>query len=85
MGAVSVEPVAINCPWCGESVRPVAAQQFNVLRLSDGGPPLYYGERWQSTPTGYKADDFSYLQPLSFDEHGVVQRLKFVDSFELAI
>ena len=70
-------------PWCGESVRPVKAQQFNVLQL--GGQHVYYGERWQSTPTGYKADDFSYLQPLSFDEHGVVQRLKFADSFELAI
>jgi hypothetical protein len=48
----------------GESVRPVAAQQFNVLQL--GGEYLYYGERWQSTPSGLKADDFSYrIWPIS--------------------
>lgn len=63
------ETSRLNYAGVGESVRPVAAQQFNVLQL--GGQHLYYGERWQSTPSGMKADDFSYLlwieQKLSFD------------------
>jgi hypothetical protein len=76
-------PTLCKLPYCGESTRPVAAQQFNVLRLGDRH--LYYGERWQSTPTGLKADDFSYLEPLRFDGNGVVQRLNFTDSFALPL
>ena len=70
-------------PYCSESVRPVAAQQFNVLQL--GGRQLYWGERWQSTPTGLKSDDFSYMEPLSFDANGVMQRLNFTQQFELSL
>jgi hypothetical protein len=68
-------------PYCGETIRPVAAQQFNVLAL--GGHFLYYGERWQSTPSGLKSEDFSYLEPLRFDAKGVMQRMHFNDSFKL--
>jgi hypothetical protein len=75
--------LACKLPYCGESVRPVAAQQFNVLSL--GGEVLYYGERWQSTPSGLKSEDFSYLEILRFDEKGVVQRLNFTDSFVLPL
>jgi hypothetical protein len=46
-GAVGA-PTICKLPYCGESVRPVAAQQFNVLRL--GGELLYYGPRG-SRPT----------------------------------
>ena len=49
------------------------------------GAPLYFGERWQSTPTGLKSDDFSYLEPLRFDADGVVQRMRFTDAFELPL
>jgi len=76
-------PTLCKLPYCGESVRPVAAQQFNVLQL--GGRHVYYGERWQSTPTGLKAHDFSYMEPLRFDSDGVVQRLSFADSFTLPL
>ena len=72
---------ALHC--LSDAVRPVAAQQFNVLRL--GGEHLYWGERWQSTPTGLKADDFSYMEPLRFDADGVMQRMKFTPSFELSL
>ena len=70
-------------PWCSESVRPVAAQQFNVLAL--GGEFLYWGERWQSTLSGLKSEDFSYMEPLRFDEKGLMQRMKFTDMFKLAL
>jgi len=76
-------PHMCKLPYCGESARPVAAQQFNVLSL--GGEPLYYGERWQSTPTGLKSDDFTYMQPLQFDAEGVMQRMSFVDSFNVTL
>ena len=42
----------------GESVRPVAAQQFNVLHL--GGEHLYYGERWREN-LAQGPHQFSYL------------------------
>lgn len=76
-------PTMCKLPYCGESIRPVAAQQFNVLSL--GGHVLYYGERWQSTLSGLKAEDFSYLEPLRFDAEGVMQRMKFTDNFELPL
>jgi hypothetical protein len=82
-GATSQVPTVCKLPYCGESLRPVAAQQFNVLSL--GGKHLYYGERWQSTPTGFKADDFSYMEPLRFDANGVAQRMEFTDNFELLL
>jgi hypothetical protein len=76
---------ALMCklPWCSESVRPVAAQQFNALAL--GGEFLYWGERWQSTLSGLKSEDFSYMEPLRFDEKGIMQRMKFTDTFELTL
>ena len=76
---------ALMCklPWCSESTRPVAAQQFNALAL--GGEVLYWGERWQSTPSGLKSEDFSYMEPLRFDEKGVMQRMRFTDTFELSL
>ena len=75
--------LACKLPYCGESVRPVAAQQFNVLTL--GGSVLYWGERWQSTLSGLKSEDFSYMEVLRFDDKGMVQRLNFTDSFELPL
>jgi len=74
-------PTMCKLPYCGESLRPVAAQQFGVLSL--GGQHLYYGERWQSSLTGLKSDDFSYLAPLHFDSEGVMQRMSFTSSFTL--
>lgn len=49
-----------------------------------GGAHIYYGERWQSTATGYKTDDFSYLSPLRFNNEGLMQRMSFIDDFELS-
>jgi hypothetical protein len=84
-GSSSPHLMATMCklPYCGESVRPVAAQQFNVLSL--GGEHLYYGERWQSTLSGLKAEDFSYMEPLRFDNFGVMKRMNFTDRFELPL
>ena len=64
-GALKNGALMCKLPWCGESVRPVAAQMFNVLAL--GGEPVYYGERWQSTTSGLKSEDFSYMQVRKLD------------------
>jgi hypothetical protein len=82
-GMAQNQALMCKLPWCGESVRPVAAQQFNALAL--GGEHLYYGERWQSTPSGLKSEDFSYLGPLQFTADGVAKRLEFTDSFSLPL
>lgn len=67
----------------------IPAQQFNVitLRNESGGVPaiLYYGERFRSAASGRKGEDFAYLAPLEFDDAGRVQRMRFVDAFELVI
>ena len=46
---------------------------------------LYWGECWQSTLSGLKSEDFSYMEPLRFDEKGIMQRMKFMDTFELTL
>ena len=83
-------PEAVMCrePYCGESHREVPAQQFNVVQLQDRSGEvvsMYYGERWQSTPDGLKAHDFSYLEPLRFAPDGVMMPLDFASSFDLAL
>ena len=82
-GMAQNQALMCKLPWCGESVRPVAAQQFNALAL--GGEHLYYGARWQSTLSGLKSEDFSYLEILRFNKEGVMQRLNFTNEFELAL
>ena len=67
----------------------VPAQQFAVATLANasGGAPalLYIGERFRSSPWGLKNSDFSYWAPLGFDADGAVQRMSFVDSYELVL
>ena len=56
-----------------------------VQRAGSSGVFLYWGECWQSTLSGLKSEDFSYMEPLRFDEKGIMQRMKFMDTFELTL
>ena len=76
-------------PWCGESVRPVAAQQFNILTVdpASGGEAsvLYYGERSRSAPDGLKSHIYSAWVPLSFGADGAVLPMTYPASFEVEL
>jgi len=63
----------------------IPAQQFGVvsLRTSKGPSFLYYGERFRSSPDGIKARDFQAWIPLEFDGNGNIQKMQWLDQFQL--
>lgn len=65
-------------PVVPESRFHVQAQMFGVstLHVAGGGTVhMYTGERYQTGDDGQFASGYSYWQPLTYDENGVVQRL----------
>lgn len=67
----------------------VVAQQFQVFAIDlEGGEQalVYFGERWGSSPTGLKSDDFSVWQPYEFTANGsIVPFTRMVDNFSLVL
>ncbi len=68
----------------------IPAQQFAVATLANasGGSPalLYFGERFRSTPTGNKSDDFMYWGLLEFDPvSAALLPMKFTDTFTMIL
>ena len=45
----------------------------------------YYGDRWQSSPDGIKAHDFTYFFPLSVSSDGNITTMRAIDTFEIDI
>ena len=67
----------------------VPAQQFQVFDIAQANGSralVFFGERWGSSPTGLKSDDFSAWQPLAFAADGsVVPFDGLVPDFELEL
>lgn len=67
----------------------IVAQQFQVFVIAqaDGSEAyIYFGERWASSPTGLKSDDFSAWAPLQFDASGgIIPFTHLVANFTLLL
>jgi hypothetical protein len=75
--------------YCGGGGLAVVAQQFQVFAIDvEGGEQalVYFGERWGSSPTGLKSDDFSVWQPYEFTQGGsIVPFTRMMDNFSLVL
>ena len=75
--------------FCGGGQLAIVAQQFQVFVITqaDGSDAfIYFGERWGSSPTGLKADDFSAWAPILFDsEDNIIPFTRLVDNFTLTL
>lgn len=84
--------------WCAAGVcaatpapaYAIAAQQFQVLSIPQAGGAgdalIFFGERWQSAPSGRKSDDAQAWQPLTFAPDGSVEDMgALVNNFTLLL
>ena len=46
---------------------------------------MYIGDRWQSSPDGMKAHDFTAWAPLSFDAQGSMLPLDYTNQFTVSL
>ena len=74
-------------PWnANKNMFETEAQQFGVAPLyteSHGVVPMYIGQRAGSADDGLKCNDYQYWHPLSFDQAGLPEEIKFTDTFEV--
>lgn len=82
-------------PQIPETRFQVSSQMFGVSTIrpmvnsnicdDDSAVYMYTGERYQTGPDGLFAHGFMYWQPLTFDQLGVAQTLKWTDNFTLPL
>ena len=79
-----------GCLYGGSTeVSATRAQQNFVLTVpgGEGSDPAFVwtGDRWQQAPDGIKGHEGQFWAPLSFDEHGRVGRVSWLDNFTLQV
>ena len=72
-------------PGTGREDNIVKAQETDVAVLpsAHGDIYLWMGDRWDSSLDGISGHDFEYWQPLSFDDNGMIEKLRNQDDWVL--
>jgi len=66
----------------------IHAQQTHIAEISTaaGMAYIWMADRWGSSPDGIKGHDFQYWgEPLAFGADGSIEKMKFVNNFELRL
>lgn len=90
---VEWDPRAIPTPGQGclyentTLVSSTRSQQNYVVEVqtATGIEYVWTGDRWQQAPDGIKGHDPQFWAPLSFDEQGYINRVRWVDQFTMDV
>eukprot|EP01120_Amphizonella_sp_Union-15-10_P005527 TRINITY_DN1640_c0_g2_i1.p1 TRINITY_DN1640_c0_g2~~TRINITY_DN1640_c0_g2_i1.p1 ORF type:complete len:372 (-),score=59.67 TRINITY_DN1640_c0_g2_i1:190-1305(-) len=77
-----------GCQYQNPSTTSVTRSQQNFVIQVDtpnGIEYVYTGDRWQQSPDGLKGHDPQFWVPLKFNQDGSIQKITWVDEFELDV